>query len=126
MSEDVFYNALESQISLKTELMYHLDNESDAAFNSDLVSKEGQLALSQWINNEGQQYWHLPAFKKLTDVHENLHKCAAEVIRAKDSGQTQLATDIFMNHYIKLSKRITHILVRLNSSVNGHNNQLFV
>ena len=126
MSEDLFYKAMESQISWKIELMYHLDDDPGVLFDTDLVNKGGQFALGQWLNSTGHEYRHLPSYRTLVNIYEKVHKCAADVIRAKDEGNTQQAVELFKNQYMKLSSKITHVLVRLNSSVNGFNNQLLV
>lgn len=126
MCENVLYNAVGNQINSKTRLLKYLDGADRDVLDPEMLCSEDQCALGQWIHGDGLQYGHIPAFNALKELHGNLHKCTTDVLMKSDSGERQAATGIFQSEYIRLSKRITHTLVRLNSILNGYNNKLFV
>ena len=120
MSENVFYSAVEAHIKWKIRLQKHLNGTSTESLNPEIICKDDQCTLGQWIYNEGQKYKNMPAFEELRGTHANFHKCASEVVRKTDEGDKNQAETLFKNEYAELSKNITRMLVKMNSALKGH------
>lgn len=119
MSENVFYHAVEAHIKWKIRLQKHLDGTSEEHLNPDVICLDNQCTLGQWIYGDGQQYKTMEGFEELRITHADFHKCASEVIRKTDAGNKPEAEAMFKNHYATLSKNITRMLVKMDSTIKG-------
>jgi hypothetical protein len=117
MADNVFYRAIEAHVKWKIRLRNHLDGTSTEVLDPEVICKDDQCTLGQWIYGEGQQYNNLPAYENLRQTHANFHKCAAEIIRKADANEKQEAEKIFGNDYVALSRNITNTLVKMNSAL---------
>jgi len=117
MADNVFFKALEAHTNWKIRLRKHLDGTSEEVLDPDVVCKDNQCTLGQWIYGEGANYQDIESYAQLKQVHADFHQCAADIIRKKDSGAIAEAETQFSTTYNTLSRAITKILVAMNSLV---------
>ena len=116
--DNVFYVAVEAHVKWKIRLKKHLDGTSEEHLDPDVICRDDQCALGKWIYSDGQNFKKIPGFDLLRDTHADFHKCAAEIVRTKDSGEHNEAENILNTRYAKLSRDITSMLVRMNTAIN--------
>lgn len=117
MADNVFFKAIEAHTNWKIRLRKHLDGTSFENLDPDVVCKDDQCILGQWIYGDGKHYQDMSGYQDLRQVHADFHQCAADIIRKTDNGQKEEAESIFGLKYNKLSRAITKLLVSMNSSI---------
>jgi len=73
--------------------------------------------LGQWVETRGsQRYGHLPAFVELQPVHEEVHRCGAQLVSAVAAGEHERAHRLG-ERLRELQTQVLTLLARLQREV---------
>lgn len=110
-----FFTAIEAHVRWKIRLEAYIAGSSDEKLDPDVVGRDDQCALGKWIHSSGGvRFGSHPKFPELRDIHAQFHRCAGEVIRAIDRGDTEQARNsLAKGDYARYSQRVKAELARL-------------
>ncbi|HEX7673533.1 MAG TPA: CZB domain-containing protein [Bdellovibrio sp.] len=82
-----FDEAIRAHSSWKMKLSAYL-RKPDGSLKPDEIQQDHKCDLGKWIHGEGSKFSSLPEFKTLKVEHAKFHKCAADVVRKADKGES--------------------------------------
>lgn len=80
--------------------------------DANVVQQNNQCQFGKWLESQGHKLLNKMDFSEIDKLHTEFHKVAAEVIRKKKAGQTQMAEQalasggVFTTASAKLTSRI--------------------
>lgn len=84
--------AIDSHIRWKARLQAYIKGESTEDLKADIVSRDDQCTLGQWINGiGGERFGQIPAFSVVRSRHAQFHRCAGEVLTIAQQGEKERA-----------------------------------
>lgn len=90
-----FMSAIEAHIRWKVRLEAYIAGTGEEALDPDVVSCDHQRMLGIWIHGSGgKKHGNHPRFGTVKDIHAEFHRCAGDVVRAVDAGDTDRAKDL--------------------------------
>lgn len=117
MTNNVFYTAIEAHIKWKIRLQKYLEGTSEEKLDPEVICRDNECVLGKWIYGDGIKYSTMPAYQNLKQTHALFHHCASQVVRKTDEGQANEAKQILSNEYSGLSRDITRMLVKMNTTL---------
>lgn len=110
-----FMAAIEAHVRWKVRLEAYISGTSQEQLDPEVVCRDDQCVLGKWIHGPGSaRYGNHPKFPGLRDTHKEFHRCAGDVIRKVDTGDTDSARELLCKgDYAKYSHRIKSELARL-------------
>lgn len=110
-----FMNAIEAHVRWKVRLEAYIGGTSDEQLDADVVCRDDQCMLGKWIYGPGgAKFGEHPKFPGLRDTHREFHRCAGDVIRKVDAGETDAARHLLCKgDYATYSHRIKSQLARM-------------
>ncbi len=110
-----FMAAIEAHVRWKVRLETYISGTGDEQLDAEVVCRDDQCMLGKWIYGPGgEKFGSHPKFPGLRETHKEFHRCAGEVIRRADSGDTDAARELLCKgDYAKYSHRIKSELARL-------------
>lgn len=107
--------AIDSHMKWKERLRAHVMGSGGEDLRADVVSRDDQCTLGQWINGDGaRHHGHNPAFQLLRQTHARFHSCAGEVIALVGQGQREAALRMLEEgDYARASDEVTAAIVDL-------------
>jgi methyl-accepting chemotaxis protein len=97
-----FDGVIQAHMNWKHKLRSFLAGEGEA-FDPDVVSRDDKCVLGCWIHGEGQRFTSDLHYSRLRGKHADFHRCAGEVIRAKQNGDETGARRLLLNEFSVLS-----------------------
>lgn len=80
-------DAIKAHSAWKLKLSSYIRN-PDKSLKPEDVCLDNKCDLGKWIYGEGKKFESLSEFSTLKVEHAKFHKCAAEVIKKADAGQS--------------------------------------
>lgn len=82
-----FDGAIKAHSAWKMKLSQYLAKPDGSLKPAD-IQQDNKCDLGKWIYGEGAEFSTLSEYNTLKTEHATFHKCAAEVVRKADSGQS--------------------------------------
>lgn len=112
--------ALDTHRRWKERLLKHLNGSSDESLDAELVSSDCQCELGRWLHGPGKQHYkHIPQYQRTLEAHAEFHIAAAEVIKAHQSGDNDLARQTLNGFFQSASNSNRMELVKLFMAADG-------
>ncbi|MCW9023496.1 MAG: CZB domain-containing protein [Gammaproteobacteria bacterium] len=110
-----FLAAIEAHVRWKIRLESYIAGTCDEELEAETACKDDECLLGKWIYGAGgEKYNELDKFQYIKETHTNFHRCAGDVIRMVDNGQTDEARELLLHgEYSTYSHRIKSELARL-------------
>ena len=110
-----FKTALEAHIKWKHRLKDAIDGTGSEVLNPQVVCKDDQCELGQWLYGGGQQkFGNLTVFKDVVMAHSHFHKCAGQTLElALDGKNPEAEKELVGGSFAKASMDVSHHLMRL-------------
>ena len=82
-----FDEALKAHSAWKMKLSNYL-RKPDGSLKSEDIQVDNKCDLGKWIHGEGAKFNTLTEYSTLKSEHAKFHKCAGDVVKKADSGQS--------------------------------------
>lgn len=82
-----FDEAIRAHSSWKMKLSNYI-RKPDKSIKAEEVTQDNKCDLGKWIYGEGKKYESFSEFGILKSEHAKFHKCAADVVKKADLGQS--------------------------------------
>lgn len=107
--------AIDAHAQWKERLRDHIAGSSKESLRVDVIGRDDQCVLGQWLNAEGsKRYGQLPAFEAVRTSHARFHQCAADVLSTANRGDSSSALRMLdEGNYTRASDDVTAALVEL-------------
>ena len=104
---------INGHVMWKQRLRAHLEGKSAEKLNPDVIEKDDQCALGQWIYGTGKTYESSSHYALVKANHAQFHIHAAEIVRMIDAGNHAAAEKLLSGDYSRLSERLKHEIIAL-------------
>ena len=104
----------------KQRLAAHINGTSTEKLDPAVIQQDDQCALGKWIYGEGKAYTDLSMYEKVRQDHAHFHEHAAAIVKLVDERNHDIANQLLHGDYSKISERLKHEIVTLNSEVQAN------
>ena len=117
-----FKTAIDAHMKWKVRLEKCMQNDNDEGLQVDLVSRDDQCPLGQWIHGiGGARFGNLREFQEMKMEHARFHLCAGDVLACCLAGDKEGAGQkLRSGEYTRASERVKLHLARLYVHVTTH------
>lgn len=115
-----FEQAKMAHFAWKNKLANYIKN-PDGSLKSAQVSQDNQCDLGKWLHGEGGIYNKHPEFNELVLSHAHFHKCAGDVIKKADNGES-VSEEVILggkSSYSEASTKVTILIKKIQKIVEG-------
>jgi Chemoreceptor zinc-binding domain len=103
----------------KQRLRAYLDGKSEEKLDPDIIGRDDQCPLGQWIYGDGKAHESASHYDQVKTHHAQFHTHAAEIVRMVDAGNNEAAEKLLTGDYAKLSERLKHEIITLYQEVSS-------
>ena len=115
-----FEEAITAHSQWKIRLQGVISGTNKEVLDPQIVAKDDRCALGQWIHGEARKYELLPEYADLVKDHARFHRCAAEVLHAAQTGQTEKAkANVTSGDFHEVSLKTITAIRKLRKKVQG-------
>ena len=118
-----FDTEIAAHINWKIRLNAFLKGLSTEVFASDKVCQDNLCELGKWIHGEGKALENFPAYAELRKQHARFHVCAAEVVKAFETGNKVVASSLLEGEYAIASRHTMLAILKLKNATQGVESQ---
>jgi hypothetical protein len=102
-----FEEAIAVHQKWKVRLRVVIDGKSTETLDPEIVAKDDQCLLGQWIHGEGGKiFGSKPEFGEVKHTHADFHKVAAQVLRKSMTGDKAGAAHLLDGEFYQASSKV--------------------
>ena len=106
--------AIDAHLRWKERLRDHIQGVGKDDLKVDIVSRDDQCTLGQWINGiGGERFGQMPAFSVLRSRHAQFHRCAAEVLTVAQQDKKSALRMLEEGSYRDASEQVAEAIATL-------------
>ncbi|MDP2808533.1 MAG: CZB domain-containing protein [Rhodocyclaceae bacterium] len=110
-----FKTAVDAHMKWKIRLESYINGTSTEQLNVDVVCRDDQCTLGQWIGGiGGERFGQMPVFAVVRSRHAHFHRCAGEVLAVAQQGDKARALHMLEEGaYPDASEQVAEAIVHL-------------